>query len=73
MILNDMRLPIYNSILKILTNPVYAGAYAFGKTQARTTVVDVKFRVAIARPVNQQYDFVALFVHICAEWWIRLL
>src|SRR5438874_10246565 len=29
------KLPIYNSVLKILSNPVYAGAYAFGKTQAR--------------------------------------
>jgi excisionase family DNA binding protein len=38
------KLPIYNTILKILTNPVYAGAYAFGKTQARTTVVDGRAR-----------------------------
>jgi len=27
------RLPIYNTILRTLTNPVYAGAYAFGRTQ----------------------------------------
>jgi DNA invertase Pin-like site-specific DNA recombinase len=26
------KLPVYNTILKILTNPVYAGSYAFGKT-----------------------------------------
>jgi DNA invertase Pin-like site-specific DNA recombinase len=38
------KLPIYNTVLKILTNPVYAGAYAFGKTQARTTVVDGRAR-----------------------------
>jgi len=31
------RLPIYNSILNILTNPVYAGAYAFGRTQTTTS------------------------------------
>lgn len=30
------RLPIYNTILRILTNPVYAGAYAFGRTQTTT-------------------------------------
>jgi hypothetical protein len=38
------KLPIYNTVLKIITNPVYAGAYAFGKTQARTTVVDGRAR-----------------------------
>jgi len=34
------KLPVYNSILAILTNPMYAGAYAFGKTEARIRVVD---------------------------------
>jgi DNA invertase Pin-like site-specific DNA recombinase len=31
--------PVYHTILSILTNPIYAGAYAFGRTEARTTVV----------------------------------
>jgi len=34
------RLPVYNTILKLLTNPIYAGAYAFGRTSTRTIVVD---------------------------------
>lgn len=34
------RLPVYNTILKILTNPCYAGAYAFGRTYTRTAVID---------------------------------
>lgn len=34
------NLPIYNTALRLLTNPIYAGAYAFGKTQARTTVIE---------------------------------
>jgi excisionase family DNA binding protein len=34
------RLPVYNTIRKVLTNPVYAGAYVFGRTGTRTTVVD---------------------------------
>jgi recombinase/recombinase-like zinc beta ribbon protein len=38
------NLPIYNTVLKILTNPIYAGAYAFGKTYARTSVVDGRAR-----------------------------
>ena len=34
------RLPVYNTVLKFLTNPFYAGAYAFGRTETRTAVVD---------------------------------
>ncbi len=30
--------PLYHTILAILTNPMYAGAYAFGRTEVRTTV-----------------------------------
>lgn len=32
------RLPVYNTVLKILTNPVYAGAYAFGRTGTRVHI-----------------------------------
>ena len=32
------KLPLYHNILNILTNPMYAGAYAFGRTEARTRV-----------------------------------
>jgi hypothetical protein len=32
--------PIYNAIHKIACNPVYAGAYCFGKTHTRTRIVD---------------------------------
>jgi DNA invertase Pin-like site-specific DNA recombinase len=38
------RLPLYGNIHAILTNPVYAGAYAFGKTETRTQVVDGRAR-----------------------------
>jgi excisionase family DNA binding protein len=34
------RLPVYTTILKFLTNPFYAGAYTFGRTGTRTTIVD---------------------------------
>jgi len=33
-------LPVYNTVHKILTNPIFAGAYAFGKTYARTTMLE---------------------------------
>ena len=32
------RLPVYNTVLKILTNPVYSGAYAFGRTETRVRI-----------------------------------
>lgn len=32
------RLPVYNTIHKIITNPMYAGAYAFGRTGERTSL-----------------------------------
>jgi DNA invertase Pin-like site-specific DNA recombinase len=34
----------YGTILKVVSNPMYAGAYAFGKTEIRTTVVDGRAR-----------------------------
>lgn len=35
----EWRLPVYNSILAIVKNPLYAGAYAFGRSEARTQVL----------------------------------
>ena len=32
------RLPLYNTVHNIPTNPVYAGAYAFGRTMSKVTV-----------------------------------
>jgi excisionase family DNA binding protein len=34
----EWRLPRYNSVHRILTNPVYAGAYVFGRTVSRTVI-----------------------------------
>jgi hypothetical protein len=39
------RLPAYNIVHNILTNPIYAGAYAFGRTTSRISVVDGRKRV----------------------------
>ncbi len=38
------KLPAYHNLLYILTNPVYAGAYAFGKRETRTKIVDGRIR-----------------------------
>jgi DNA invertase Pin-like site-specific DNA recombinase len=34
------KLPLYTNIRSMLANPVYAGAYAFGKTETRVGIVD---------------------------------
>src|SRR5450631_3862121 len=39
------RLPAYNIVHNILTNPVYAGAYAFGRTTSRVSVENGRKRV----------------------------
>lgn len=38
------RAPAYHSVMQILRNPIYAGAYAFGRTGNRTTAVDGRAR-----------------------------
>jgi hypothetical protein len=38
------KLPFYQNIRAILTNPIYAGAYAFGKTETRTRIVEGRAR-----------------------------
>jgi DNA invertase Pin-like site-specific DNA recombinase len=49
------KLPQYQNIQAILTNPTYAGAYAFGKTETRTKVVDgrARKRSGYRRPRSQ--------------------
>lgn len=48
------RLPVYNTIWHMLRNPMYAGGYAFGKTEARTKVIDGRARKTIGhfKPVE---------------------
>ena len=39
------KLPAYTTVHRILTNPVYAGAYAFGRTGSRTHLENGRKRV----------------------------
>ena len=39
------KLPVYNTIHRLLTNPIYGGAYAFGRTGSRITVENGRKRV----------------------------
>ena len=49
------RLPAYNIVHNILTNPIYAGAYAFGRTTSRVSVVDGRKRIrrGVQRPMAE--------------------
>jgi hypothetical protein len=40
----EWQAPAYHTVLQILRNPLYAGAYAFGRTSQRTQVVDGRAR-----------------------------
>jgi DNA invertase Pin-like site-specific DNA recombinase len=46
------KLPLYNTVHNILTNPIYAGAYAFGRTMSRVSVEEGRKRVrrGVRRP-----------------------
>jgi DNA invertase Pin-like site-specific DNA recombinase len=39
------KLPVYNTLHHMLTNPIYAGAYAFGRTGSRVTIEAGRKRV----------------------------
>ena len=39
------KLPVYNTLLHILTNPIYAGAYAFGRTESRVRLADGRKKI----------------------------
>ena len=49
------RLPLYNTVHNILTNPVYAGAYAFGRTMSKVSVEDGRKRIkrGLRRPQSE--------------------
>jgi hypothetical protein len=44
------KLPVYSNIRAILTIPIYAGAYAFGKTETRTHIVNGRARKTVGHP-----------------------
>jgi len=49
------RLPAYNIVHNILTNPIYAGAYAFGRTTSKVSVEQGRKRVrrGVHRPMGE--------------------
>jgi DNA invertase Pin-like site-specific DNA recombinase len=49
------KLPLYNTVHNVLTNPIYAGAYAFGRTMSRVSVEAGRKRVrrGLRRPQKE--------------------
>jgi len=49
------RLPAYNIVHNVLTNPIYAGAYAFGRTTSRVSVKNGRKHVrrGVHRPMTE--------------------
>jgi len=41
----EWKAPVYNTLHHILTNPVYAGAYAFGRSMSKVTIENGRKRV----------------------------
>ena len=42
----EWKSPVYNTIHHILTNPIYGGAYAFGRSVSRVTIENGRKRIA---------------------------
>lgn len=57
------KLPVYNTVLKILTNPTYAGAYVFGRTKSLVRIVDGRKKIYKGQKVAQSDWGVLLHEH----------
>jgi len=50
------KLPVYNTLHNIVTNPIYAGAYTFGRTVTRTKLVNGRaHRIAGVRRAQREW------------------
>ena len=47
------KAPVYNTIHHILRNPIYAGAYAYGRSTSKTRIENGRKRVTRGLPVEQ--------------------
>ena len=55
------KLPVYATVSNLLTNPVYAGAYAFGRTGSRTMIENGRKRILRGYRKNRS-DWMVLLV-----------
>jgi len=57
------RLPVYNAVHHILTNPVYAGAYVFGRTKTVTRIEQGRKQSVAGKRVAQEQWQVLITQH----------
>jgi len=57
------KLPVYTTVNNLLTNPVYAGAYAFGRTGSRTTIENGHKRILRGHRKDRSDGAVLLIDH----------
>jgi excisionase family DNA binding protein len=58
------KLPVYNTVHKTLTNPIYAGVYAYGRTQSRTRIEAGRKQIARGcRRVQADWDVLIIEHH----------
>ncbi|WP_204840123.1 recombinase family protein [Cereibacter azotoformans] len=58
------KAPVYNTIRAMLSNPIYGGAYAFGRTTSRVTVENGRKRVSLGhRREREEWDVLILDHH----------
>ena len=66
------KLPVYNTLHHILTNPIYAGAYAFGRTGSRVTIEAGRKRVVRGfRKERGSWDVLILDHHEGYIGWVE--
>jgi DNA invertase Pin-like site-specific DNA recombinase len=57
------RQPVYRNVTAILSNPCYAGAYAYGKSESKTTIVDGRARKTYGHGLPMEQWSVLLWEH----------
>lgn len=60
------QLPVYHTVHRILTNPLYAGAYVFGKTEGRTRISNGRARKTAGHHKPREKWSVLIREHHCA-------
>ncbi len=66
------KLPVYNTVRHLLTNPVYGGAYVFGRTGSRVTVKNGRKRVVRGyRRAQEDWEVLILEHHEGYISWVE--
>lgn len=68
------RVPTYNAIAQILTNPVYSGAYVYGRSKSRTVIENGRKRTRVCyRSAPEEWDIVLKEHHAGYVSWEQYL